>query len=289
LLVTPFLIGESRVPNRVSLDLPGALTVTGGLLAVVYAVLEKSVPSAAIGVLLLAAFWVIELRSPAPLVPVPILKRPTVKWGNYAGLVAFATESGMIFLTTLYLQNVLGLAPLTAGLVFGVPALSAVVAGVLVGRFLGRFGYRKVLSAGLFVQGLTILPLVFLGADQTELALAVVIPSLFVGFFAHVICIVAYTVTGTSGLPNEEQGLATGLTSLTQQVALTVGIPFLGAIASTQSVWLTGFHFALTVGVIVTFVSVVFIWFGLRPRDEQSSAVAGVPISTLSGATTTPD
>ncbi len=289
LLVTPFLIGESRVPNRVKLDLPGAVTVTGGLLAVVYAVLEKSVPSAVIGVLLLAAFWIIELRSPAPLVPVGILKRPTVKWGNYAGLVAFTTESGMIFLTTLYLQNVLGLSPLSTGFVFGVPGLSAVFAGVHVGRFLGRFGYRKVLAVGLFVQGLTILPLVLLGADQTGLALAVVIPSLFVGFFAHVICIVAYTVTGTSGLPNDEQGLAAGLTSLTQQVALTVGIPFLGAIAATQSVWLTGFHLALSVGVIVTFVSVALVWFGLRPRDEQNSAVAAVPVSTLSGAATTPD
>ena len=174
-------------------------------------------------------------------------------------------------------------------MVFGVPGLAAVVAGVLVGRFLGRFGYRKVLAAGLFVQGLTILPLVFLGADQTGLALAVVISSLFVGFFAHVICIVAYTVTGTTGLPNEEQGVAAGLTSLTQQVALTVGIPFLGAIAATQSVWLAGFHLALTVGVIVTFVSVALIWFGLRPRDEQSSAVSGVPVSKLSDAAMTPD
>jgi MFS family permease len=289
LLVTPLLIGESRTPNRVKLDLPGALTVTGGLLAVVYAVLETSVPAAIIGVLLLAVFWIIELRSPAPLVPVRILKRPSVKWGNYAGLVAFTMESGMLFLTTLYLQNVLGLAPLTTGLVFGVPALSAVTAGVLVGRFLGRFGSRKVLAVGLFVQGLTILPLVFLGADQAGLALAVVIASFFVGFFAHVICIVAYTVTGTSGLPSEEQGLATGLTSLTQQVALTVGIPFLGAIAATQSIWLTGFHLALTVDVIVTFVSVALIWFGLRPRDERSSAMAGIPVSTVAGAATTPD
>jgi MFS family permease len=286
LLVTPFLIGESRVPNRVKLDLPGAVTVTGGLLAVVYAILEKSIPAAIIGVLLLATFRIIELRSPAPLVPVRILKRPTVKWGNYAGFVAFTMESGAIFLTTLYLQNVLGLSPLTTGLIFGVPGVAAVVAGVVVGRFLGRFGYRKVLAAGLFVQGLAILPLVFLGADETGLALVVVIPALFIGFFAHVICIVSYTVTGTSGLPNEEQGLAAGLTSLTQQVALTVGIPLLGAIAATQSVWLAGFHLALTLDVIVTIVSVAVVWFGLRPRDERSAAVARIPVSTLSDAAT---
>src|SRR5712691_253081 len=65
--------------RRVKLDLPGAVTVTGYLLAVIYAVIEKSLPPAVAGVLLLAAFWVIELRSPAPLAPVRILRRPTVK------------------------------------------------------------------------------------------------------------------------------------------------------------------------------------------------------------------
>jgi hypothetical protein len=62
----------------------------------------------------------------------------------------------------------------------------------------------------------------------------------------------AYTVTGTSGLPNEEQGLATGLTSMTQQVGIMIGIPILSAIAATQSVELTGIHLALSVNVVVT-------------------------------------
>src|SRR4029434_9202855 len=123
---------------------------------------------------------------------------------------------------------------------------------------IGRFDSRKVLTVGLTLQGLTILPLVFLGADRV--ALAVSMPALFIGVFVHVTCIVAYTVIGTSGLPNEEQGLATGLTSMTQQVALTVGTPMLSAVAATQSVQLTGFHLALGVTVAVTLASVVLIW-----------------------------
>ncbi|GAA2415527.1 MFS transporter [Nonomuraea africana] len=277
LLLTPFLIRESSLPDRVRLDLPGALTVTGGLLAVIYAVIEKNIPSAVVGVLLLAAFWMIELRSPAPLAPVRILRRPTVKWGNYAGFVVFAMEPAMIFLTTLYLQKILGFSPLTTGLVFGVPGLAAVAAGVIAGRFIGRFGSRKVLTVGLAVQGLATLPLVFLGADR--MALAVLIPALFIGFFGHVTSIVAYTVTATSGLPDEEQGLATGLASMTQQVAITVGIPILSSVAATQSVELTGIHLALSVNVAVTLVSVAFIWFGLRPRDEHRPAAAAVPLS----------
>ncbi|MEV0595783.1 MFS transporter [Nonomuraea cavernae] len=276
LLLTPFLISESSLPERVKLDLPGAVTVTGGLLAVIYAVIEKNVPSAVVGVLLLAAFWMIELRSPAPLAPVRILRRPTVKWGNYAGFVVFTMETAMIFLTTLYLQKVLGFSPLATGLIFGVPGLASVAAGVIAGRFIGRFGSREVLVAGLAVQGLATLPLVFLSTDR--MALVIVIPALFIGFFGHVSSIVAYTVTATSGLPNEEQGLATGLTSMTQQVAITVGIPILSSLAATQSAELTGIHLGLSVNVAVTLVSVVLIWFGLRPRDERRTAAAGVPV-----------
>ena len=283
LLVTPFLISESRQADRVKLDLAGAVTVTAGLLVAIYAVIEKNVAAAVIGVVLLAAFWLIEMRAPAPLAPVRILKRPTVKWGNYAGLVVFTMEPAMIFLTTLYLQKVLGFAPLATGLIFGLPGLASVVAGVIAGRFIGRFGSRNVLAVGLSVQGLATLPLVFLGADR--MALAVLIPALFIGFFGHVTAIVAYMVTGTSGLANEEQGLATGLTSMTQQVAITIGIPILGSIAATQSVELTGIHLALGVDVAVTLVSVVLVWFGLRPRGEYRTAVAPVPMLELATAT----
>jgi MFS family permease len=262
LVATPFLIPESTVPGRARPDLPGALTVSGGLLALVYAVIDKSVLAAAAGAVLLAAFWLVERRSPAPLVPPRILARRTVKWGNFAGLVLFAMEPAVIFVTTLYLQRVLGLSPLATGLVFGVPGLASVAAGVLAGRAVGRFGSRVLLAGGLTVQALATLPLVFLGPDRT--ALLILVPALFVGFFGHVAAIVAYTVTATSGLPDEEQGLATGLTSMTQQVGITVGIPVLSAVAATQAVELAGLHLALGVAVAVTLASVVLITTKLK-------------------------
>ncbi|MEV5960645.1 MFS transporter [Kribbella sp. NPDC051952] len=268
LAVTPLLIKESYDGTRRKLDVPGAVTVTGGLLAVTYAVIERHLLVAIAGVILLAAFWLIELRSTAPLAPVRILRRPTVKWGNYAGLVIFTMETGMIFLMTLYLQEVLHLSPLTTGLIFGLPGLSSVVAGVIAGRLIGRLGGRKLLVAGLAVQALATLPLVFLGTHR--IALLIVIPALFIGFFGHVTAIVSYTVTGTSGLPNHEQGLATGLTTLTQQIAITIGIPILSAIAATQAVQLTGIRLALSVNVAVTLLSAGLIWIGLRTRTTAT-------------------
>lgn len=166
-------------------------------------------------------------------------------------------------------RGVLGFSALVSGLIFGVPGLASVVAGVIAGRFIGRFGSAKVLTVALAVQGLATLPLVFVGPGR--IALAILIPALFVGFFAHVTSLVAYTVAGTSGLPNQEQGLATGLTSMTQQVAIAVGIPILSSIAATQRTELTGIHLALTVDVAVTLLSVLLIWLGLRGTAGPAS------------------
>lgn len=264
LLAVPFVIGESRGAGRVRLDVPGAVTVTGGLLAVVYAVVERSVPAGVAGAVLLGAAWAVEVRAAAPLVPVRVLRRASVRWGNLAGLLIFALEPAMIFLMTLYLQDVLGLSPLGTGLVFGVPGLASVAAGVAAGRVIGRFGTRTVLATGMSVQALATVPLVFLGADRTFLF--VLVPALFVGFYGHVSAIVAFTVTATSGLPDAEQGLATGLTSMTQQVALTVGVPVMGSVAAAWGPGPSGLRFALGVIVAVTLLGTALVWSGLRPR-----------------------
>ncbi|WP_371403324.1 MFS transporter [Kribbella sp. NBC_00662] len=263
LVCTPLVIEDSRPTARPTLDLAGAATVSVGLVSVVYAVIEKSVIAAAVGVALLVAFWLVERRARAPLAPISILSRRTVTWANVAGFTVFTMETGMIFLMTLYLQRTLGLSPFITGLVFGVPGLAAVAAGIIAGRLLGRFGPAKVLPVAMWVQGIAVIPLVFLGHSRA--AIAVVVPALLIGFFGHVCGIVGYTVTGTSGLSNDDQGLATGLTTMTQQVAIAVGIPILSTIAATQSVELTGIHLALTVDVAVTLVSSLLVIAGLLP------------------------
>ena len=266
LAAAPVLLAESKASTRAKLDLAGAISVTGGLLALVYGVVETNILAGLVGALLLGVFWMIEVRSPAPLVPVRILRRPTVKWGNYAGLVIFSMEPAMIFLTTLYLQNVLDLSPLQTGLVFGVPGLASVAAGVMAGRFIGRWGSTAVLVVGMSVQALATVPLLLLGPDRT--ALAILLPALFIGFFGHVAAIVSFMVTGTSGLPDDEQGLATGLTSMTQQIGITIGIPVLSAVAALHSGQMGGIRLALVVNVVVTLASVVLVGRGLR-RNAQ--------------------
>jgi len=270
LAVTPFLVKESRTPASVRLDLPGAVTVTAGLLAFAFGVTNRNLYALVGGLLLLGVFWFIELRARNPLASVRILSRPTVKWGNIAGLVVFSMESALIFLMTLYLQKVLDFTPLVTGLVLGVPGLASIAAGLTAGPLISRYGQRAVLTGGLLVQTVFNAPLILLGAERASLWL--LIPMLFIGFYGHITAIVSFMVTATSGLPNSEQGLATGLATLTQQVAITIGIPILGAVVATQSGVLAGVHMALVVNVAVTSVGVVLIWLGLRPRDDAATA-----------------
>jgi MFS family permease len=144
---------------------------------------------------------------------------------------------------------------------------------VLAGRIVGRVGRRRVLVAAMAVQGLATVPLLAVNPDPPSLA--IVVPSLFLGFFGHVAAIVAFTVTATSGLPDDEQGLATGLTSMTQQVAITVGIPVLGAVAAAQAGQLEGIRLGLGVGASATLATAASVAYGLRQR--QAGAAMNVP------------
>lgn len=272
LLVGPFVLQPSKSPKGVRLDIPGATTVTLGLLAFVAGVTSGNMYAVGGGVLLLLLFWVIESRARQPLVSLGMLARPNVKWGNIATLVVFTMEPALVFLMTLYLQGEMHLSPLSTGLVLGVPGLASVVAGLLAGRFIARHGMRNVLAVALTVQALCTLPLVFVTAEPVWLW--ILIAALFLGFFGHVTAIVASMVTATSDLPDHEQGLATGLVSMTQQVAITIGIPILGAIAATQADLLPGIHLALTVNVAATLIAAAMIWVGLRPRRLSSSGSA---------------
>jgi MFS family permease len=272
LAVAPLVLRASSAPVGVRLDLPGATTVTLGLLALVYGVTSANPYMLVGGLVLLALFFIIELRSRAPLVAVSILARPTVKWGNLSALIVFSMEPALIFLVTLYLQDALHLSPFDTGLIFGVPGLASIVAGLIAGRIIARRGVRNVLAIGLLVQAGFTAPLLLLGPDPVWLW--VLVPALFIGFFGHVTAIVASMVTATSGVADGEQGLATGLLSMTQQVGITIGIPIFGAIAATQAGLIAGLHLALAANVAVTVLAVVLIWNGLRPRSA-TAAVAG--------------
>jgi MFS family permease len=262
LALTPAVVPAVRAPAGVRLDVPGAASVTLGLFAVAFGITQPSLPALIAGLVLLALFFRIEHHVTAPLVAIEMLARPSVRWGNFAALTIFSMEAGLIFLMTLYLQDVLHFGPLTTGLIFGVPGLASVVAGVVAGRIIARRGARFVLLAALLVQGGMTAPLIVLGTEPTWLWL--LIPALFGGFFGHITAVGAATVTATSGVPDANKGLATGLITTSQRVAVTVGIPLLGAVMASRGDLLAGIRLALAVDVLVTVMAVILIRGGLN-------------------------
>ncbi|NDZ80234.1 MFS transporter [Streptomyces sp. SID10853] len=276
----PGLLTESRHPGRQRLDIPGAVTVTGGLLAMIYALSTAAqrgfghtdvLVSLVLGVALLAGFVVIESRADAPLVSLPMLKRRTVAWGNLGGLITFSMMSTVVFVLTLYLQEVLHLSSFRTGLVFGVQGLASVAAGMAAPKVIGRFGARRTLVGSLLAQGLFIGALLGLGTDSgVWLATAAV----SVASMAHLGAIISYGLTVTSGVPDAEQGLATGLVTTTQQIGMTLGIPLLGVLATTGTDLFDGVRTVLGTGAAILVGTAVLVAAGLRggSRDRGHAA-----------------
>ncbi|MFF9812245.1 MFS transporter [Streptomyces sp. NPDC014006] len=275
--LAPGLLPESRTPQRPRLDVPGAVTVTGGLLSLIYSLSTAAdhgfgrvdvLVALAAGVLLLVAFAVVESRSEAPLVSLPMLRRRTVAWGNLGGLVTFSMMSTVIFVLTLYLQEVLHLSAFETGLVFGVQGALSVVAGSLAAKVIGRFGARRTLVASLAGQGVLIAALLGLGEGGWSVWLATAAVSL--ASMCHLGAIISYGLTVTSGVPDEEQGLATGLVTSTQQVGITVGIPLLGVLATTADDLLTGARTVIALDAAIVLTAAVLVAVGLRARPASA-------------------
>ncbi|MFC8125264.1 MFS transporter [Streptomyces sp. NPDC057302] len=271
--LAPRLLPESRTPDRPRLDVPGAITVTGGLLALIYALSTAAergfggtdvIVTLVAGVLLLAAFGRIESRAASPLVSLPMLRRRTVAWGNLGGLVTFSMMSAVIFVLTLYLQEILDLSAFRTGLVFGVQGALSVVAGIYAPKVISRFGAHRTLVVSLLGQGLFIAAL--LGIDDGARSVWLATAGVSVASMFHLGAIISYGVTVTSGVPDEEQGLATGLVTSTQQVGITIGIPLLGALATTGTDLLAGTRTVLLTDSAVVLVAAALVAVGLRTR-----------------------
>ncbi|WP_017936148.1 MFS transporter [Nocardioides sp. Iso805N] len=274
LAIAPALLQDTAERERSRLDLGGAALVTTGLVALVLGATRAgshgitdggSLGALAVAAALLIAFWLVEDRHSHPLVAPRILRRRTVAWGNVVGLVTFAMESALVFLLTMYLQQVLGLDPLQTGLVLVSMGVGCVLGGVLAPRVIATVGARRAATVGLVVQALLTGVLVLVGTTRASIALVIV--ATFVGALGHVTAIVSFMVSATSGLPDREQGLATGLATMTQQVAIALGVPLMSAVAIAAG-GLDSVHalrVAIGVDAGVVLVGAVAVCLGMRP------------------------
>lgn len=281
LATAPFVLTDKPVGRRPRLDTPGAITVTVALVAFVYGITtagERGWASPGTwgpvlgGVILFAIFLFIESRVAEPLIAPALLKRRNIAWGNFAGLLAFATETSLVFPLTLYLQDILGFNAVTAGLIFAWLGVGTVTGGLIAAKVIGKTSSKAAIIIGFVVQGAATLPLAFVSASHGW-----VIPLLavtFIGGIANLVAIVGYIVTSTAGVPAEQQGLATGLVTMSQQVGIALGTPVMSAlvIGFAATTLLPGIRVAIGINAAICIAAAVMVTVFLRlPAAPASS------------------
>jgi EmrB/QacA subfamily drug resistance transporter len=240
---------ESRadVEHR-RLDVAGAVTVTAGLLALVFAIVRSQTHSwgssqvllpLAGAIALLGAFALIEGRlSTSPLVPFRIFRSRALAGGNAFLMLFFAAAFGAWYFETLYMQRVLGYTPLQAGLAFLPQTLLIAVGAQYTARLVIKFGARRPLLVGTVLSTLglawlsRITPASTFGADLLG-------PYLLIGV-GFGLSITPVVIAATSGVPREDAGLASGLLNTSRTVGAAIGLASLATIAANRTAALLG-------------------------------------------------
>jgi EmrB/QacA subfamily drug resistance transporter len=246
--IAAFLLSLRFVPEsrdereHKSFDVAGAVTVTAGLIVLVYTIVkaqDKGWGSAhtlgfgALAFALLAAFIVIERRSPEPLVRLSIFGVRTIRAAN---VVMFLVASGlfaMFFFNTLYLQSVLDYSPLEAGLAF-LPFTAGIIIGAGLSQSLvPRLGAREVPLIGMTMAVAGLLLFVRLAPDGSYLG--DLLPGIMLTSIGMGLTFVPITLIATSGIPHSDAGLASGLFNTSQQIGGALGLAILATLAASAT------------------------------------------------------
>jgi MFS family permease len=270
-------------------DLLGAVTVTGALLLTVFTVVEApgrgwasatTLGSAAVALGLLVAFVVTELRHPAPLVRLGILRSPSLVHANVAGAVMFGCYAAFQFLVTLFLQDTLGWSPLSMALAF-LPAGVLVAASSLhVDKLLAVVRTEVLIATGLTAFFAAYVLFFRVGLDLSYAA--VLLPTMLLLGVGFAIAFPSINAQATAGVADDEQGLASGLVNTSVQVGGAIMMAVVTAVlgshagapgatgAAEAAGALAGLHAGLQVIVGLTvvgvLVSALMLYRGRRPR-----------------------
>jgi EmrB/QacA subfamily drug resistance transporter len=290
LAFTRGLIPESRAETAIRhFDLTGAITITGGLSLLVYALLDatssgwgstKIVSLLAVSAVLIATFIVTELRSKAPLVPFGIFQNRTLTGANVVGLLLGAGLLSMFFFITLYMQQVLGYSAIHAGLSYLPLSVMIIVSAAFGGQLVTRVGFKPILAAGLLSMsaGLFWFSQVSAGGSfLTDILGASLLAALGLGFG-----FVTSTIAAMTGVAEHEQGLASGLINTSQQIGGAIGLAVLSTIANTRTddvlasgspvpqALTEGFQSAFLGGAVIGVVGFVATLILIRTKDSRA-------------------
>jgi EmrB/QacA subfamily drug resistance transporter len=277
-------VGEEKPETS---DVAGAVTVTGGLLVLVYAIVKaesygwgsaKTIGLFAAALLLLATFVVIELRSRAPLIRLDIFRVRSLSTANGAMLLVASGLFAMFFFASLYTQQLRGYSPIQAGLAF-LPFTAGIVIGAgLAQQFIKRVGVRTVMLSGLSIA--TVGMLLFTQLSLTGSYFAGLFPAVIVTSIGMGLTFVPVTLLATTNIPAEDAGLASGLFNTSQQIGGALGLAILSTLAATRTrnqaslgqaeALLSGYHLAFLTGAFLMVVAIAMLATLIRKRDVEA-------------------
>jgi EmrB/QacA subfamily drug resistance transporter len=240
--LAPRLLPESRNEGERHFDIAGAVTITAGLSLLVYTLVDtnnagwastQTLGLGAIALALIGAFYVIERRQKAPLVPFPgIFRIRTITGINVSAVLVAAALFSMFFFISLYMQNVLGFSPIETGLAYLPLAVGIIISAGGSAGLVTRFGFKPVLVTGLIVTAAGLLWFSQVSPDGSYVG-DVLFPSLLAAVGLG-LAFVSMTVAAVSGVETHEAGLASGLINTSQQIGGALGLAILATVANSR-------------------------------------------------------
>ena len=286
LVLTPVLLAESRDLRVRSFDVPGAVLVTSGLVALVFGITQahdygwgsgETIGIFAVSAALLIGFLAWEARAAEPLMPLSIFRVRTVAGANVAGLVLGTAVFSMFLMLTLYMQQVLEYSPMKTGVAYLAVAGTAIIWSAVASMLVNRVGVKPVMVAGLSVLtgGLVWFTQVSVGGSYvTDLLPGFLLIAVGLGF-----SFVSISIAALAGVRHADAGLASGLFNTSQQVGGALGVAVLSTVATSRtdnatsagsalpSALTDGFEAAFIGGAAIAFAGVLVSLLLVRRRD----------------------
>ena len=290
LVARAVIVDRARERTNGGFDLAGALAVTAGLLALVYGIVNAgshgwgslvALGPIALGAALLAAFVRIEDRvARAPLVPLRVFSNRLLRVSNLVVIAFSAALFPMWYFCSLYLQEVLHLGPLDAGLAFLPMALTIMACATQAGALVARFGAGPLLGTGLSVMAVGMALFARIAVNGSYIS-NFMLPSLLVSIGIG-LSVVPSTIAATATAAPGEAGLASGLVNTSRQMGGALGLALLASLSALYANHLTsvdyrapilaltdGFRLAFLIGAgfaaLAAFVAFRFIPGAVRP------------------------
>ena len=292
LLLTRRVVPESKLRDTSRrYDLLGAVTVTGALVLLVYAISQaptvgwaaaRTLAMLAAAAVLLVAFVVIEARTAAPLLPLRLFRLKTLAGSNTVGFLLGASFYGYIFTGTLYMQQVLRYSPMKTGLAWLVVGLTGVALAGPAQALATRSSAKLVMAAGMAVTGAGIVWAAQLPANGSFWA-DLAGPFFLTGAVTWVF--IPVSIGALAGVRERDAGVASGLIDSSQQLGGAIGIAIASTVAASHTRVLLGqghavatalnggFHWALWVSGLIALSGVPVAFLLVRQR-EMAKAVA---------------